>query len=683
MGYRTLKTEEHRSDPRALLEAFLASNRSGKAFAALVESLSRLVFSRALRRTGNPQLAEEITQDVFAILARKAESLRHHPALEAWIFETTRLRAASAMRSERRRQRKIAALTSESQARHPDPTDPMDNQATWKEAVPALDEALDRLPVKERNIILQRFYDGKKFREIAAASGLTEGACKKRVKRTLEKLSRILSARGVTLSVTGIASLLGTELARSAPVQSAAVLAPKALAASSSLSTTTLFANTIQTMSNLKTTTITAAIVLAIAAVPFSQQLAEGGRLKSELKAASGQGAGLESAFRGSKSERSKQTRKTESAGIRTPASLLASLNSPFDNHALIRALMADDALEESTAWGRIAGMNPEELKRLLDDVQGFPCDGDSKDQLTQMLDSYGPELPPRDQLERVVAGGRQSSTERPMLKWAASEPEAALKWYREKRASGELDPGLDDKLHETVLTSLVRGLATSRPETAFELYRDSPKKEMHEWTPMWLSSELAKHIIETGDKTHLVKMLEIHSGTDRSSVLVGTFGEFARQGKFDEGMALVDEYNTAPEDRTAYLGCLFGSSGLGLHQIRGGLDWVLSATPEDEAPEVIGTIIAGYFSGRRFAADEWLAEQDAGPVRDRGYAALIDSRLDVSQFKEALGNAGQIDDAALRAATRQMIGRKWLEKDRKKAEEGLPADLLEQLQNQ
>ncbi|NNC39928.1 MAG: sigma-70 family RNA polymerase sigma factor, partial [Acidimicrobiia bacterium] len=223
IGCRALKNPENRPDPRELLEAFVASKRSERTFTALVESLGRLVYSSAHRRTGNPQLAEEITQNVFAVLARKAESLRRHPSLQAWILETTRLQAASAMRSERRRQRKLAAMKSEADARQSEVCNPMENLAAWKEAVPHLDKGLDRLSEKERKIIVQRFYEGRKFREIAAARGESEGACKKRVKRALDKLSRVLSARGVTLSTTVVASALGTELARSAPLHSAAV----------------------------------------------------------------------------------------------------------------------------------------------------------------------------------------------------------------------------------------------------------------------------------------------------------------------------------------------------------------------------------------------------------------------------------------------------------------------------
>lgn len=45
------------------------------AFAALTERYAGLVYSAALRRTGSPEVAEEVAQNVFTILARKAPRL--------------------------------------------------------------------------------------------------------------------------------------------------------------------------------------------------------------------------------------------------------------------------------------------------------------------------------------------------------------------------------------------------------------------------------------------------------------------------------------------------------------------------------------------------------------------------------------------------------------------------------
>jgi DNA-directed RNA polymerase specialized sigma24 family protein len=82
------------SSDKELLEQFAAA-RSNRAFAELVERHLGMVYAVALRRTGGDSvLAQEISQQVFIDLARKAGQLLDHPSLVAWLHRTTFFRAA-------------------------------------------------------------------------------------------------------------------------------------------------------------------------------------------------------------------------------------------------------------------------------------------------------------------------------------------------------------------------------------------------------------------------------------------------------------------------------------------------------------------------------------------------------------------------------------------------------------
>src|ERR1700722_6628678 len=90
-------------DDHQLLGEF-ARTESESAFATLVARYINLVYSTALRATGNAHHVQEITQAVFVIFARKAAKLSPKVVLSGWFYQTTRLTAANFKKGEIRRQ---------------------------------------------------------------------------------------------------------------------------------------------------------------------------------------------------------------------------------------------------------------------------------------------------------------------------------------------------------------------------------------------------------------------------------------------------------------------------------------------------------------------------------------------------------------------------------------------------
>jgi DNA-directed RNA polymerase specialized sigma24 family protein len=89
---------------RSLLAEYAFSS-SEKAFAKLVERHAGMVYSTCLRVIGSPGSAEEATQAVFLILARKARRLAAAGSLAGWLYTTAYRVACRARRAEARRRR--------------------------------------------------------------------------------------------------------------------------------------------------------------------------------------------------------------------------------------------------------------------------------------------------------------------------------------------------------------------------------------------------------------------------------------------------------------------------------------------------------------------------------------------------------------------------------------------------
>jgi len=250
----------HSLDDAQLLTAYVTQH-SEVAFARLVERHVGLVHASALRQVRDPHLAQDVTQAVFIILARKAASLRRETVLAGWLCRTAHLTACNALKAEYRRQHRESAAYMESQT-------PTCAPETWPQIAPLLDEAVAQLGEADRNAVVLRYYQQKPLAEVGRALGLTEDTAQKRVTRALEKLRKFFTKRGLTLSAAALAAAVSANSVSAAPAGLATTISTVALTqgATAAASTATLVKGALKLMAWTKakiTMAIGVGVVLA------------------------------------------------------------------------------------------------------------------------------------------------------------------------------------------------------------------------------------------------------------------------------------------------------------------------------------------------------------------------------------------------------------------------------------
>lgn len=203
------------TDDGQLLRQYVRQG-SQAAFAALVARHLNFVYSVCQREAGDAALAEDVTQVVFLILAKKAPTLRPEPSLTGWLFQTARFAARNARRRAARRKEWEARALAQT------PTAGTDDAALWDQVGPALNDALATLGAKDREAVLLRFADGLSFPELGTALGTSEDAARMRLNRAVERLRQFFAKQGVTLSVAGLTVLLADRAVQAAPAACAA-----------------------------------------------------------------------------------------------------------------------------------------------------------------------------------------------------------------------------------------------------------------------------------------------------------------------------------------------------------------------------------------------------------------------------------------------------------------------------
>lgn len=158
----------------------------------LVQRFQGRIFAMALARTGDPEVARDLAQEVMisVLCALREGRLRNHDSLAAYVCTTARNTISFFFRG--RAQRKETKLTDDLQIDLPDPEKCFSSLERSRLAL----QAIQSLKSSDRAILQASIIDSQGSAEIAANMGLSSEVVRKRKSRALRQVRAFLKEKG-------------------------------------------------------------------------------------------------------------------------------------------------------------------------------------------------------------------------------------------------------------------------------------------------------------------------------------------------------------------------------------------------------------------------------------------------------------------------------------------------------
>lgn len=495
---------------------------SEEAFATLARRYGGLLYHASMRRTGRPDLAGEAAQNALLILARKAARLDGESCLAGWLHRTACYEAAKLLRRETRHEARMKRF----HLHH----DPEDTGSPWQKVAPLLDQALDTLPERDRQVIFAKYFDGLSFEQIARQFGGEPAAWRQRGSRAIERLRGTLAKRGVTVSATVLSSGLGISLGQAAPPAFLASLGTSPVAAAATLSWQTLTLHSIHLMKVKPAVVIAATLLISLIPLGFQAHAIAGARGRMSI---------LETALA--------QNEPSAPSPAKQPGREATRVNLVALADALLAAEQGDYA-KRFGAERQVKAMAADELEMRLLEAANLEMGSDQRGALIRALFEQFCQLAMKSGMpcERVldlatrlgpVEGNVWTKAHANIRRWMDTEPDAAAEWFQKTWKSGVLG---DPPIPGSLLGLAFDALHFKDPANADAFFRSLPDFERH-------------NLIGTGGGRGNPEMMirlaaEIGDPGLRSSTLAQVFSD--SEGKSaGEVRAWIDEIQASPED--------------------------------------------------------------------------------------------------------------------------------------
>ena len=133
----------------------------------------RKIFRLALKMLKNYHDAEDATQDIMQLAYENMNNFRWESKFSTWLYRI----ALNHIYSYTKKRKKRRNISKKLQTNYGNSSNP-EKQLFTKELFNKLDEFIDELPAKQKEVFLMRHYSNLKFKKIAKILGKKEGTVK-------------------------------------------------------------------------------------------------------------------------------------------------------------------------------------------------------------------------------------------------------------------------------------------------------------------------------------------------------------------------------------------------------------------------------------------------------------------------------------------------------------------------
>ncbi len=186
----SLRKDLAEADRQILVEV---AGGSADALERLYDRYAATAFGLARRILAQPDLAEEVVQDVFAQVWREASRYdAARASVAGWIVLLTRTRAIDRLRARRARPDLDKGVEPTAAAPLTTPDRSPEQVAISSEDAQLVRAALDGLPAEQRSLLDLAYYEGLTHSEIAARTGVPLGTIKTRIRSAMMALRKAM-----------------------------------------------------------------------------------------------------------------------------------------------------------------------------------------------------------------------------------------------------------------------------------------------------------------------------------------------------------------------------------------------------------------------------------------------------------------------------------------------------------